>query len=327
MAPPQFKPGKSRTQAAQMVTGKASYTTLERIAELQRFVADPGADHALKEKASEELTAHRRRRKCRRVTRANPATPRAGAAAAIRGLRSARGLRAARRTRAIGERSPRESQGGQAQPTNAPVPCRCDACLSRPGVRARVGGPRPVVDPLRRRSCRHGTERRATGAVRGDARVDRGVLRCAPRRASSVEAGDRVMTNPERSGRRRLVLLLAVGFAVLAALVGVGLYGLLLAPTPTTPTIAVDPTAPVGSSAEPKPTASSACARSNSFDIGCRGIRARRRSSADQLGHRRRTSSRPTTRKSSSMRAIRPARKPPRLRLTSAPTSPPRTHG
>ena len=55
VAPPQFKPGKSRTQAAQMVTGKASYTTLERIAELQRFVADPGADYALKEKASEEL--------------------------------------------------------------------------------------------------------------------------------------------------------------------------------------------------------------------------------------------------------------------------------
>jgi len=66
------------------------------------------------------------------------------------------------------------------------------------------------------------------------------------------------MTNPERSGRRRLVLLLAVGFAVLAALVGVGLYGLLLAPTPTMPTTAVDSTAPVESSAEPKPTASSA---------------------------------------------------------------------
>ncbi|WP_457101488.1 hypothetical protein [Microbacterium sp. P5_E9] len=65
------------------------------------------------------------------------------------------------------------------------------------------------------------------------------------------------MTNPERSGRRRLVLLLAVGFAVLAALVGVGLYGLLLAPTPTTPTTAVDSTAPVGPSAEPRPSASS----------------------------------------------------------------------
>lgn len=55
VAPPQFKSGKSRTQAAQMVTGKASYTTLERIAELQRFVADPDADPALKERASEEL--------------------------------------------------------------------------------------------------------------------------------------------------------------------------------------------------------------------------------------------------------------------------------
>lgn len=55
VAPPQFKPGKSRTQAAQMVTGKASYTTLERIAELQRVAADAGADPALKERAIEEL--------------------------------------------------------------------------------------------------------------------------------------------------------------------------------------------------------------------------------------------------------------------------------
>lgn len=55
VAPPQFKSGKSRTQAAQMVTGRASYTTLERIAELQRVVADPGADPVLKEKASKEL--------------------------------------------------------------------------------------------------------------------------------------------------------------------------------------------------------------------------------------------------------------------------------
>jgi len=55
VAPPQFKPGKSRTQAAQMVTGKASYTTLERIAELQRLVADPDAAPTLKERAREEL--------------------------------------------------------------------------------------------------------------------------------------------------------------------------------------------------------------------------------------------------------------------------------
>lgn len=55
VAPPQFKPGKTRTQAAQMVTGRASYTTLERIAELQRFVANPVADPVLKERAAEEL--------------------------------------------------------------------------------------------------------------------------------------------------------------------------------------------------------------------------------------------------------------------------------
>lgn len=55
VAPPQFKPGKSRAQAAQMVTGKASYTTLDRIAELQRIVANPVADLALQERAREEL--------------------------------------------------------------------------------------------------------------------------------------------------------------------------------------------------------------------------------------------------------------------------------
>jgi len=66
------------------------------------------------------------------------------------------------------------------------------------------------------------------------------------------------MADTERPGRRRLLLLLAVGFAVLAALVGVGLYGLLLAPTSTTPPIAVDSTAPGGPSAEPRVTASSA---------------------------------------------------------------------
>ena len=55
VAQPQFKPGKSRAQAAQMVTGKASYTTLERIAELQRLVTDPAADPTVKERASDEL--------------------------------------------------------------------------------------------------------------------------------------------------------------------------------------------------------------------------------------------------------------------------------
>jgi ParB family chromosome partitioning protein len=55
VAPPQFRAGKSRSQAAQMVTGKASYTTLERIAELQRLAADAGVDPSLKGQASEEL--------------------------------------------------------------------------------------------------------------------------------------------------------------------------------------------------------------------------------------------------------------------------------
>ena len=116
--------GKSRTQAAQMVTGKASYTTLERIAELQRFVADPGADPALKERASEELRLIDEGGVSPRHTRESD-NPRAGAAAAVRGLRSAQGLRAARRTRAIGECGSRESQGGQAQPPNVQVSCRC----------------------------------------------------------------------------------------------------------------------------------------------------------------------------------------------------------
>ncbi|WP_456237920.1 ParB N-terminal domain-containing protein [Microbacterium pygmaeum] len=55
VAPPQFKPGKSRTQAALMVTGKASYTTLDRIAELQGLAASPVTDPALREMAIEEL--------------------------------------------------------------------------------------------------------------------------------------------------------------------------------------------------------------------------------------------------------------------------------
>ena len=58
--------------------------------------------------------------------------------------------------------------------------------------------------------------------------------------------------------RRRLVLFLAIGFGVLAALVGVGLYGLVLAPTPSTPTTALDPTAPAAPAVDPEPSASSA---------------------------------------------------------------------
>ena len=58
--------------------------------------------------------------------------------------------------------------------------------------------------------------------------------------------------------RRRLVLFLSIGFGVLAALVGVGLYGLALAPTPSTPTTAVDPAAPATPPGEAEPSASSA---------------------------------------------------------------------
>lgn len=58
--------------------------------------------------------------------------------------------------------------------------------------------------------------------------------------------------------RRRLVLFLSIGFAVLAALVGVGLYGLVLAPSPSTPTTAVDPAAPATPPVEPESSASRA---------------------------------------------------------------------
>jgi hypothetical protein len=58
--------------------------------------------------------------------------------------------------------------------------------------------------------------------------------------------------------RRRLVLFLSIGFGVLAALVGVGLYGLVLAPTPHTPTTAVDPAAPATPPVDPEPSASRA---------------------------------------------------------------------
>lgn len=58
--------------------------------------------------------------------------------------------------------------------------------------------------------------------------------------------------------RRRLVVLLAIGFSVLAALVGVGLYGLVLAPTPSTPTTALDPTQSAVATSAPEPTTSRA---------------------------------------------------------------------
>ncbi|MCR2763823.1 hypothetical protein NQ152_09920 [Microbacterium sp. zg.B48] len=57
---------------------------------------------------------------------------------------------------------------------------------------------------------------------------------------------------------RRLVIFLSIGFGVLAALVGIGLYGLVLAPTPSTPTTSVEPTAPTAATVDPEPSASSA---------------------------------------------------------------------
>ncbi|WP_448388275.1 hypothetical protein [Microbacterium aurum] len=57
---------------------------------------------------------------------------------------------------------------------------------------------------------------------------------------------------------RRLVIFLSIGFGVLAALVGIGLYGLALAPTPSTPTTSVEPTAPTAATVDPEPSASSA---------------------------------------------------------------------
>lgn len=57
---------------------------------------------------------------------------------------------------------------------------------------------------------------------------------------------------------RRLILLVSIGFGVLAALVGVGLYGLTLASTPNSPTTAVDPTEPAAAAVSPEPSASSA---------------------------------------------------------------------
>lgn len=56
--------------------------------------------------------------------------------------------------------------------------------------------------------------------------------------------------------RRRLVILLAVGFGLLAALIGVGIYGLTLAPAPDAGTQAGDPTAPVAAPVAPTPTSS-----------------------------------------------------------------------
>ncbi|POH66076.1 MULTISPECIES: ParB N-terminal domain-containing protein [Cryobacterium] len=47
--------GYARSQAALLVTGRRSYTTLERIGELQRIVADESADESLRSRARVEL--------------------------------------------------------------------------------------------------------------------------------------------------------------------------------------------------------------------------------------------------------------------------------
>lgn len=64
------------------------------------------------------------------------------------------------------------------------------------------------------------------------------------------------MTITHRPHRRRLVVLAAVTLGVLAALVGVGLYGLVLAPSPDAAAPTVDPTAPVAAPDAPTPAPS-----------------------------------------------------------------------
>jgi len=55
LAPPQFEPGKARAQAAQMVTGRNSYTTLERIGRLEHVAADETQPVQVRQRAAEEL--------------------------------------------------------------------------------------------------------------------------------------------------------------------------------------------------------------------------------------------------------------------------------
>ena len=49
------QPGDTRAQAARMVTGRNSYTTLERVSELQRISADPTLPEAVRVRATAEL--------------------------------------------------------------------------------------------------------------------------------------------------------------------------------------------------------------------------------------------------------------------------------
>lgn len=55
LAPPSGGSGKARAQAAQMVTGRNSYTTLERINRLQDLAADPAQPDSVRTAAAEEL--------------------------------------------------------------------------------------------------------------------------------------------------------------------------------------------------------------------------------------------------------------------------------
>ncbi|CAM2990000.1 ParB/RepB/Spo0J family partition protein [Skermania piniformis] len=59
LAPPQFEPGKARAQAAQMVTGRNSYTTLERIGRLEELAADETQPEQVRQRAAEELAVIR----------------------------------------------------------------------------------------------------------------------------------------------------------------------------------------------------------------------------------------------------------------------------
>lgn len=54
-APPAGRAGRTRAQAAQMVTGRNSYSMLEQVSELQRLAADPGTDESLQALAAEAL--------------------------------------------------------------------------------------------------------------------------------------------------------------------------------------------------------------------------------------------------------------------------------
>lgn len=55
LAPPQIAPGKTRAQAARMVTGRASYTTLERIGRLEDLAADESQPEAVRARAAQEV--------------------------------------------------------------------------------------------------------------------------------------------------------------------------------------------------------------------------------------------------------------------------------